>query len=375
MSTQLKDRAWIEVRADALLANAEAIVASVGVEARLIPMVKADAYGLGLEQAVRQLERLDPWGFGVATAQEGVDLRALGVSRPVVVVSPLSPHAVDRAVASDLQVGVSSLEALEAVVNASSRGSRRVGVHVEIDTGMGRAGFDWRSAAEWGPALKRVCETSVDWVGCYTHLHSADEGSEACREQQARFSQALDALQPPSGVLLHLLNSAGSMRLPEFGFGAVRPGIFLYGGSVGSDLPRPDAVVSVRARVVHIHDVVVNDTVGYGATHRAQVPSTWATLSIGYGDGLPRALGNRGAALVSGQRAPMVGRISMDVTVVDITGIGGVSVGDLATLIGTDGDECITLDEVAGLADTISYEVLTGFTPRLPRIWTGLDGR
>jgi alanine racemase len=373
MSTHLRDRAWIDVRADALIDNAQAVQASVGAGARLMPMVKADAYGLGVEPAVRALETLDPWGYGVATAEEGVELRALGVTRPVVVVSPLPPLAVEAAVNAGLQVGVSNEEGLSRLVEAANRTGREVTVHVEIDTGIGRAGFDWRRVDEWAPAVADAVEGPISWVGCYTHLHSADEGPETVHEQWTRLQAALDSLVVPEGVMVHVLNSAGALRLPAHACAVVRPGIFLYGGQAGADLSEPQAVASLRARVVHLREAEPLDTVGYGATYSAEGPEQWATLSIGYGDGLPRGLGNRGHALLSGRKAPIIGRISMDVTVVNITDIPGVSVGDMATFIGWDGDERITVDEVAAQVDSISYEVLTGFTPRLPRIWTSHD--
>jgi len=187
-----------------------------------------------------------------------------------------------------------------------------------------------------------------------------------------RFEAVLSSLAVPEGdFLVHALNSAGAMRCPEYARSAVRPGIFLYGGSVGDDLAAPEAVASVHACVVHVRPAETGATVGYGSTYRAEGRERWATLAIGYGDGWPRALGNRGHALVRGHRVPIVGRISMDVTVVDISGLSApVRVGDVATLLGADGDERITVDEIATEAGTISYEILTGLTARLPRVWT-----
>jgi alanine racemase len=212
-------------------------------------------------------------------------------------------------------------------------------------------------------------------VGYYTHLHSADCALDTVREQWTRFRQTLDAPGAPDGkALRHVLNSAGALRTPEYAGQAVRPGIFLYGGRVGDGACPPDAVVSLHARVVHVRDAAPGTTLGYGATYAARDPERWATLSIGYGDGLPRALGNRGSALLGGTRVPIIGRTSMDVTVVDITGVPGIRPGDVATLMGTDGQEEITVDDVASLAGTISYEVLTGLTRRLPRVWTGETG-
>lgn len=374
MSTSPEDRAWMEVRADALIANARAVQASVGAGVRLIPMVKADAYGLGVERTVDALATLDPIAFGVATAEEGIALRARLPEARLIVVSPLPPAAAEPALRAGLEVGISNVEGLQAVVAAASALGTTARIHLEIDTGMGRAGFDWRQVDSWGPLLEGLDAGSVNWVGAYTHLHSADEDLATVEEQWGRFEDTLDRLTLPEDLLVHLLNSAGAMRVPRHGYGAVRPGIWLYGGLVGDEGLVPEPVASVHARVVHLKDAEPGDTVGYGATHRAGDRARWATVSIGYGDGLPRALGNRGRALLRGASVPIVGRISMDVTVVDCSGVPDVSVGDVVTFIGSAGEETITVDEVARLAGTISYEVLTGFTPRLPRIWTGFDG-
>lgn len=169
--------------------------------------------------------------------------------------------------------------------------------------------------------------------------------------------------------MIHACNAAAAMRHPGYGADAIRPGIFLYGGGIGAGQAAPEEVVQVRARVTLVRNVPEGTTVGYGATYRSSGAERWATLGIGYGDGFPRVLGNRGSVLLSGRKVPIVGRISMDMTVVDITGHDGVEVGDAATLIGRDGESAITLDEVADLAGTISYEILTGFTVRMPRVW------
>jgi alanine racemase len=374
MSTNPTSRAWAEIDAAALLRNARTVQSSVGPNARLLPMVKADAYGLGVAEAVKALELTDPWGFGVATAEEGTELRALGVTRPVVVVSPVPEGSLCAALEADLQIGISSLDALRMTEDTARSLGTRAAIHLEIDTGMGRSGLDWRAADTWGAVVSQATADALRWVGCYTHLHSADEDSASVHEQWRRFRGALKRLEPPGGVVIHVLNSAGAMRLPEYAVAVVRPGIFLYGGEVGAGLPAPEPVVALRARVVHLKDAAPGDTVGYGATYRAKGSERWATLSIGYGDGLPRALGNQGHALLRGVRTPIIGRISMDVTVVDITGAPDIELGDTATFIGTDGDRRITLDEVAELAGTISYEVLTCLTTRIPRIWKGIDG-
>lgn len=359
----------MEIRADALRRNLARIRASVGPDAGLVPMVKADAYGTGVARAVDALESAAPWGFGVATVDEGLHLRSLGVARPILVLSPAPPASVGAGVEGGLTLSVSSVETLDALVRHGR--DRGVAFHLEVDTGMGRAGFDMEAVESWAPRVLEAHRAGVRWEACYTHLHSADEDRASVEEQWRRFRAAVAALDVPGdGVLLHALNSAGAMRCPEFAGDLVRPGIFLYGGSVGADLPKPEEVAAVRARVVHVRDAAPGTTLGYGATYSAKGPERWATVAIGYGDGLPRILGNRGQALVHGKRVPIIGRISMDVTVVDITHVPDVVAGDVATFVGSDGDERLPVDEVAEVVGTISYEILTGFTPRVTRVWT-----
>lgn len=383
MSNAEKERAWVEVDLAALEENYRAVREAAPPGTALIPMVKADAYGLGARRVVRALDPLGPWGYGVAAVEEGVDLRRAGVERPVVVFSPMAPQAVARAAAARLTASISDLASLERWAAEAGRVGQTLDFHVEIDTGMGRAGFTWSDAAQWSQTVARGQGSHLRWAGVYTHFLGADEADpEATRVQWERFEAALSHLSVPrESLVVHACNSAAAMRWPRYAGDAVRPGVFLYGGRIGGlespALARPPrAVASVRARIVRVYDARPGSTLGYGATHRAERPERWATLAIGYGDGLPRALGNRGSALVGGARVAIVGRISMDMTVVDVTDVPSPRPGDIATLIGRDGGEEITVDEVAALAGTISYEILTGLGPRLPRVEVGdgIDG-
>jgi alanine racemase len=365
-------RAWVEVDLGALQHNYRALRQAVGPRPALIPMVKADAYGLGVERVVRALEPLEPWGYGVATADEGAALRALGVTRPILVCAPLTAEAVPTAAQARLTPAISDLASLEHWA-AAAAAYGPLDMHVEIDTGMGRAGFDWRETQQWAPVVRATATGSLRWTGVFTHFHGADSADPtATMAQWERFRDALDQL-PVSreDLMVHAANSAAALRWPQLAADAVRPGIFLYGGHPATDadiavVPRP--VVAVRARLALVRDVPPGSTVGYGATHVARGWERWGTLGIGYGDGVPRRLGNRGSAIVRGRVVPFVGRTSMDMTVVDITGVPDADVGDVVTLIGTDGGCSITLDDVAELAETISYEILTGLRPRLPRV-------
>jgi alanine racemase len=366
-------RAWIEVDLDAMRANYDTIRRSVGASVAMIPMVKADAYGLGVVSAVRALEPLEPWGYGVATAGEGASLRGLGVTRPVLVVTPLAPGEVDLAARSRLTAAISSLAGLEAWRAAADRVGEPLDFHVEIDTGMGRSGFDWRERGEWASAVASLASSSVRWTGCFTHFHSADSPDEGLSlAQWERFRETLVQLPVPAdAMMVHAANSAAALRWPRFAADAVRPGIFLYGGRPAPDVagvavPRP--VASVRARLALVRVMPAGSTAGYASTYAARNEERWGTISIGYGDGLPRALGNRGSALVGGVRVPMIGRLSMDLLTVLLRDASAARPGDVVTLIGADGDERITVDEVASLVDTIGYEILTGLGRRLTRI-------
>ena len=367
---ELRERAWVEVNRSALVRNHRTVQAAVGSRVKLIPMVKADGYGLGVSEVVRTLEPEGVFAFGVATAEEGRELRRLGVTRPVMIHSPVLPESLEGVVAEGLNVTLSDLGGLQALVGVAGRGAGPVQFQIEVDTGMGRSGFPAEEVGTWWPEVQ-ASMASLALSGIWTHLHSADtDDLESARRQVDRFEGVLQSMGGlPEGCLVHYANSAACLRLPSTFADAARPGIFLYGGSVGHGAPTPESVVRVVGRVNLVREVPAGATQGYGATHVAETPARWATVGLGYGDGLPRALGNRGHALVRGTKVPLIGRISMDVSVVDITGVGEAGVGDPVTFVGSDGGANLALDEVAGLVDTIGYEVLTGLSPRLPRVW------
>ncbi len=363
-------RAWVEIRSSALQRNFLAVRERVGTGCRIFAVVKADAYGLGVDRVVGALRPLDPFGFAVATCAEAQNLRDVGVVRPVLVLSPLDGGSIEAALRARASVTVSDIDVLRRLKEGA--GDRHVRFHVEIDTGMGRAGFDPFRVDEWAPRLRALESDTFVMEGCWTHFHSAEDTDlRVTQDQWHRFEQVISRIESGrtgAPLIRHAANSAAAFRM-QGDWGAVRPGIFLYGGGAGSGAPAPEPVVSVRARVLLVRAVRAGSTVGYGATHRAEGARHWATLGIGYGDGLPRALGNLGQALVAGRVVPIIGRISMDLTVVDISDATDVAVGDVATLVGSDGGSELTLDAVAEQAGTISYEVLTGLTPRLPRVW------
>lgn len=374
MSTDLKTRAWVELNASALRRNFERARDRAGPQAGILPVVKTDGYGLGFADVIRRLEPLRPWGYGIGAVEEGRALRSLGVDRPALVLATLPPGDVRDAVSLGLRPSVSSIEGLERILEAAIDLRRDVSVHVAVDTGMGRDGFSWDGVDEWAPEVASRTKGPLRWEGVYTHFHSASQpGGASVSVQAERFDRVLAVVRPlmPEGGIEHMCNSAGVFRRPDLARDLVRTGIFLYGARPGADLSAPEPVVALRARITFVRAAKAGSTLGYGATYRAEKPERWATVGIGYGDGLPRSLGNRGVALVAGARVPIIGRISMGMTVVDITDLSEseADVGSVVTFVGVDRGEAITLEEITALVGRSAYELLTGLSSRLPRIW------
>ncbi|MGH7623951.1 MAG: alanine racemase [Gemmatimonadaceae bacterium] len=347
-------RAWVEIDLDALRRNGAAMAARC---AALLPMVKADAYGLGAVAVARALTSLAPWGFGVATVDEGRELRDAGLSERIMVFTPVLPAELAALRAARLTPVLSSADDM--------RAWRALGGgpwHLSIDTGMSRAGMRWSNVT----SLAELIRTDMP-EGAYTHFHSAELDDTSRAEQEARFDQAVAAL-PARPSVLHAENSSALARVTRSRYDIGRPGVFLYGvGSGRGALVAPEQVAHVRARVVAVRDVCPGDSVSYDATWRATSPRRIATLAIGYADGYRRSLGNRGTALLGGRRAPVAGVVTMDMTMIDVTDVP-CRVGDVATLMGGDGADALTTEEVAVAAGVSPYELLTGLRGRLERV-------
>jgi alanine racemase len=340
-------RAWVEVDLAAVIDNARAVARTAGT--RLLPIVKANAYGLGAVAVSKALEAVDPWGFAVATPEEGAELRAAGIARPILVLTPARAELFDFYRAHRL---TPALDALAAVTAWTASGGGPF--HLEIDTGMSRTGVRWDAMDTLHGALQ-----TGDFEAAFTQFHSADLPNDTAERQRERFVAAVDRL-PRRPALLHAANTAATLRDQQFAFDLVRPGIFLYAGG------RP--VVTVRARVVSARRVRRGDTVSYGGTWAAPRDTTIVTLGAGYADGIRRSVGNRGRVLIHGNVCPIVGVVTMDLMMAD-AGDEPVAVGDVATLIGEDAGVRVTLEEFAAWSDAVVWEVLTGLGPRLPRLY------
>lgn len=344
------ERAWVDIDLAALARNARR-VARVS-RARLLPMVKANGYGLGAVAVVRALEPLDPWGYGVASPAEGRELRAAGIERPILVCTPCPPSWVTRMLRDRLTPLLADLAAVRAWLGMS--GGRPF--HVGVDTGMARGGF---SVADRGGCeeLRHMLATASGYEGICTHFHSADEQPATIDTQWDEFERAVEVIGRPG--LVHAANSAAALRSHPTDAHLVRPGIFLYGGAAGGQVPEP--VARFRSRVVAVESIGPGESVSYGATWRASAPTRIAVVAAGYADGWHRSGSSRSIVELRGQRVPVRGRITMDMTMVEAT--PDAAPDDIVTIFGG----LVSLDEQAALAGTISYELLTSLSPRVER--------
>lgn len=359
---------WAEVDLGALKSNLRRLRARVEPGTKVMFVVKGNAYGHGAAACARAAERarLADW-LGVSSVEEGAALRQAGARLPILVLGSLYPFESFLAAAQyKLTPTIASLESADALARAAKRLGRPVSCHLKIETGMGRIGMSRGRAGEVAEFLAGAPGVRVE--GVYTHLSCADGGPAAfTRRQLALFQEALLAVRcagvnPP---LVHAAASAAALRHPEARFDMIRPGIAAYGCRDGFE-----PVLSLKTKVVFLKTVPKGAAVSYGATWRAARPTRVATIPVGYADGFSRALSNRGHALLGGRRVPVIGRVTMDMTMLDATRVPKAKVGDDCVLIGAQGRERVTAREVADLLGTIPYEVVTGISSRVPRVYS-----
>ncbi len=350
-------RTHTEIDLQAIQHNAEAIKGHTG--KKLIAVIKADAYGHG---AVRVAEALDATAdmFAVATVEEGIALRQADIHKPILVLFSSLPAQVAPIVEYGLTPTIGDWEFAKALNEVGP-----VKVHVNINTGMNRSGVCYTEAMEFLSNLKTLHRLEVE--GLFTHFAAADEADKSfVSVQLKRFSSVLANVD---GKMIHAANSA-ALSVPESSFDAVRPGLSLYGIYPSTEKPiELKPALTWKTRVGWIDTISEGEGVSYGLTYKAPQQTRVAMVQVGYGDGYPRVLSNSGEVLIGGARRPIIGRVCMDVSVVQLQSEDNVSVGDEVVLIGRQGNAEITIDEVAHRAGTISYEILTQISPRLKRFF------
>lgn len=368
---------WANIDLDALASNFHLIKNRLNKGVKVIAVVKANAYGHGALECARRLAHEGVDWFGVALPEEGIGLRSSGITQPILCLAGFWEGQAAACIQKRLVPVVYRLDLIESLDTAARDAGIIADVHVKIDTGMGRLGVRFDEAGEFADALKRFEHIRVD--GLMTQFAAADDPTcEMLTEDQIQRFENVGKLFRAHGFaprFLHSANSAGIFSHPEALGNMVRPGGVLYG--VWRDILPPSTennglrpVMSLHSRIMLLKWVPQGDTIGYGCTFEASRKSLVATVPIGYDDGYLRGLSNRSHVIVRGTYAPVVGRVSMDLTILDVTTVEGVELGDTVTLLGRDGGLEIPAEELARIAGTLSYEVTCGIGERAPRVYS-----
>jgi len=373
---------WAEIDLDALANNLRVIRSQVGPEVKILCAVKANAYGHGAVECARRLEAEGADWFGVALPEEALELRDAGITRPILCLGGFWPGQEVACLPEDLTPVVYRLDMIESLDRVARDANVTTDVHVKIDTGMGRLGVRAADVSEFCQAIKSFQNIRVE--GLMTHLAAADDPAheEITKDQLDTFDQAVQVFRENgfSPTYVHAANSAATFAFSGARGNMVRPGGALYGFMrdvlpPGIETPALKPVLSLHSRIMLMKNVPRGQKLGYGCTFETERDSLIATIPIGYDDGYQRALSNRGRVLVRGQFAPVVGRVSMDLTLIDVTDVAGVSLDDQVTLVGSHGELSITAEDLGELAGTISYEITCGISNRVPREYVNLKSK
>jgi alanine racemase len=362
--------AWTEIDLGRLRNNLRLIRRDLPRHVKLLAVVKDEAYGHGALDVARIALEEGAWGLGLSTLEEAMALRDAGIKAPLLLLGERQEAELEWCVAHDLTVCVNELHTVRNLARTATKFDKRVPVHLKINTGMSRYGVRWDEAL---PLVEQIlAEKSLELEGAMTHFAQSDETDKTFANLQfSRFQEVMNALERKkiSIKLRHACNSGGFLDLPHAHLDMVRPGILIYGvfpSQVCRRIPGIEPVMSVKAKIAGIQKLKPGEVVGYGMRYAAKTERRIAVLPIGYGDGFPRVR-NQGGALIHGKRAPLVGGIAMDALMVDITDIPQAQMWDEAVIMGRQGDEEITVRDIAKLKNSVTYDVLTNWRLRLRR--------
>lgn len=377
------DRAWAEIDLDALLFNIESIQEKIAKDTKMIAVIKTDGYGHGAKQIAQVLEEEQQvWGYAVATAEEAFILRDSKIQKPILALGYTFPYSYERFIKEDIRSTVFTLDTAKELSDIAVKNKKNCKIHLKIDTGMTRIGIN--PDAEGLALIRQICALpSLEIEGIFTHFATADESDKTKTYHQMQlfqeFAEQVEQEIQQKIPMKHCSNSAGIVELPEANMDAVRAGIILY-GLWPSDIVQANnriqlkPMFTLKSRVVYVKTVPKGQEISYGGTYTTMRETKVATICIGYGDGYPRSLSNVGVVLLQGQRVPILGRVCMDQFMVDVTDLNlPVCVGDIVTLIGKDGRECITMEELGKLSGRFNYELVCDIGKRIPRIYKQKD--
>ena len=340
---------------------------------QVMPVIKSDAYGHGLKESASVLADMGVWGFAVSDVEEAYQIRDIGIDLPILMLSGVFPGQEEAAVELKLTVGVHNLELLDSLNRVGAKRKKVVPIHIKVDTGMTRFGFSLNEL--FSVVNKRAAWPFLEFEGLFSHLSSADNPSDqSVYLQIKKFQEILKRVKEmgwfPSCV--HLANSAASINFDEVVFDCIRPGLAIYGaypGKASRSLVELFPVMAFHSKIVAVRDVAANVPVGYSHTFSTRSPSKIAVIPVGYDNGYMRSGSNRAKVLVKGVRCPVVGNICMKSFMVDVSRVSGPSIGDDVVLLGSQGRDQITIEEVASWAGTISYELLCLLGTRNKRVY------
>lgn len=369
---------FAQIDLPAVAHNLRALRSLLDPDVEVIGVVKADAYGHGAVPVSRALAAEGVKRFGVAIPEEAITLHEAKVPGRFLILGLFFPDQAEEIVARGFEAVIGDMASAHRLDEEARRLGRRATVHLDFDTGMGRLGFPPERAVEITAALAGLGGLRIE--GAMTHFPSADDPAAAeFTRGQARALGSIREQLDAAGIhipLWHAANSAGVLWFPEAHLNAVRPGIALYGGSPGNSIACPvelRQVMTFKTTVAHVREVPAGGTISYGRTFRVTRPSRVAVLPVGYADGFSRGFSNQGHVLVHGRRAPVLGRVCMDITLVDVTDIPQARAGDEVVLYGRQGSEEISINYIAHTFDTIPHTVMTAVSARVPRVYSARD--
>lgn len=371
-------RGYIEVDLEHILSNAQAIKEHIGKKAKIVAVIKTDGYGHGSIPLAKKLEKEEfMYGFAVATEEEAMELVKAGVEKPVMILGYTFPYAYEEMAENGIEPAVFREDMVEEMGKAALKRGKTMRVHIKVDTGMGRIGI---TPDEKGLSfVKKVVQTKgVELAGVFTHFARADEKDKTTANNQLqKFTAFIEKIHENGifGFLCHCSNSAAIMEMPETYMDMVRSGIILYGlkpsDEVDMSLLSLKPALSFYSSIVFIKELEPGSPISYGGTFVTREKMRVATIPIGYGDGYPRSLSNKGYVLIHGKKAPILGKVCMDQMMVDVSAIPMATEGDRVTLIGRDGEEEITADLLGDLSGRFNYELICDLGKRIPRLYKG----
>lgn len=370
-------RVWAEVDLDAIWENMVHMKENIAENTKILAVIKTDGYGHGGVPIAKMLEQLDfMFGYAAATYEEAHVLREAGVKKPILILGYTFPYCYEELIREEIRPAVYRRDTVEELAAAAAKVGKKAKVHIKVDTGMGRIGI---TPDEEGLEFVRflIEHPELEVEGIFTHFAKSDEADKTSANHQLElFQNFIDKIQTELGITIpvkHCSNSAAILEMPQANMDMVRAGITTYGlypsEEVSKDIVPLRAAMSLYSHIVYCKTIHAGQSVSYGGLFTAQKDTRVATIPVGYGDGYPRSLSGKGYVLIRGKKAPILGRVCMDQFMVDISEIPGVMEGDKVTLLGVDGTERITAEELGELSGRFNYEFVCDLGKRIPRVY------